>query len=172
MTGHLKTFSSSTRVHVSATHMCPSINPYEPYFHLAEVMTVHMILERGIVSIYALTFHFHLYLCSLLHLVKLLNLLDMHKEAMLLPILHSRGVSQANTQTYLAYKGTSWISPPISCLMMKMSMFSLSLGAFMRAKSGEISIASLFIRAIGMLLGFSYMAVYTTIDEFHFQIAT
>ena len=38
--------------------------------------------------------------------------------------------------------------------------------------AGQISIASLFIRAIGMLLGFSYMAVYTTIDEFHFQIAT
>jgi len=47
VTGHLKTFSGSSRVHVSAMHMRPSTDPHEPYFHLAEVMTVHMILERG-----------------------------------------------------------------------------------------------------------------------------
>lgn len=167
MTSHLKTFSSSTRVHVSATHMCPSINPYEPYFHLAEVMTVHMILERGIVSIYALT---------------LISLQPPAPGQAPQSIGYAQGgdapayttQSRSFTGQYanLPYKGTSWISPPISCLMMKMSMFSLSLGAFMRAKSGEILIASLFIRAIGMLLGPSYMAVYTTIDEFHFQIAT
>ena len=53
-------------------HMRPSTDPHEPYFHLAEVMTVHMILERGMVSIYTLAIHFlfRLYLCSLLRLDK------------------------------------------------------------------------------------------------------
>ena len=170
-------------MHVNAMHMRPSTDPHEPYFHLAEVMTAHVILEKGMVSIHASATHFHFYLhpCSPLRLDKPLNLMEMHQEdkAVLLRILHNRGFPPANTQAYLVYKGTSWNSLPISRPAMTASMSALSLEAFavpMPAKSGKMSITGrkrfIYLRhsdALEALMDGGY--VYTPIDESHFFIS-
>lgn len=147
MTGHLKTFNAGKKVHVSATHMRPSTDPHEPYFHIAEVMTVHMILERGMVSIYASTIHFNfcLHLCSLLRLDKPLSPMEMHQEdkVVLLRILHSHGSPQANTLACLICKGTLWSFLPISRPTTKVSMSALSPEVSMvpmRVRSGKLTI--------------------------------
>lgn len=149
MTGHLKTFNAGKKVHLSANYMRPSTDPHELYFHLAEVMTVHMILDRGMVSIYALAIHFHffLHLYSLLRLGRPLNPMEVYKEdkVVLLHILHSHGLPQVNMQACLICKGISWNSSPISHITMRVSMLVLSLEAFtapMRVRSGKTSTTS------------------------------
>lgn len=62
MTGHLKTFNAGKKININAQYMRPSTDPHEPYFHLAEVMTVHMMIERGMVRSYTSVIHpFHLH---------------------------------------------------------------------------------------------------------------